>query len=257
MRPRPDYPALEYVAAAVLLLEAPALVRCESLQQLMPQLQEGAQTLDVAVVWELALALWRTHEASRYEDVSPEAPPARSPAAQRLGHQDRPSLLRKLFQRRSRKASRGEARDVSPTAASATEAVEPAAQPVAAMASQPVAVTASQPVAVTASQPVTVTASQPVTVTASQPTLAREPQEGSTAESQQMGANGVHKDVESIFTKYFNFFLCCITLASDLTCAFANSMQISVGQRMDALAKGNIEGIQHKREYAINTQRPP
>lgn len=241
MRPRPDYPALEYVAAAVLLLEAPALVRCESLQQLMPQLQEGAQTLDVAVVWELALALWRTHEASRYEDVSPEAPPARSPAAQRLGHQDRPSLLRKLFQRRSRKASRGEARDVSPTAASATEAVEPAAQPVAAMASQPVAVTASQP----------------VTVTASQPTLAREPQEGSTAESQQMGANGVHKDVESIFTKYFNFFLCCITLASDLTCAFANSMQISVGQRMDALAKGNIEGIQHKREYAINTQRPP
>ena len=249
MRPRPDYPALEYVAAAVLLLEAPALVRCESLQQLMPQLQEGAQTLDVAVVWELALALWRTHEASRYEDVSPEAPPARSPAAQRLGHQDRPSLLRKLFQRRSRKASRGEARDVSPTAASATEAVEPAAQPVAAMASQPVAVTASQPV--------TVTASQPVTVTASQPTLVREPQEGSTAESQQMGANGVHKDVESIFTKYFNFFLCCITLASDLTCAFANSMQISVGQRMDALAKGNIEGIQHKREYAINTQRPP
>ena len=241
MRPRPDYPALEYVAAAVLLLEAPALVRCESLQQLMPQLQEGAQTLDVAVVWELALALWRTHEASRYEDVSPEAPPARSPAAQRLGHQDRPSLLRKLFQRRSRKASRGEARDVSPTAASATEAVDPAAQPVAAMASQPV----------------TVTASQPVTVTASQPTLAREPQEGSTAESQQMGANGVHKDVESIFTKYFNFFLCCITLASDLTCAFANSMQISVGQRMDALAKGNIEGIQHKREYAINTQRPP
>lgn len=241
MRPRPDYPVLEYVAAAVLLLEAPALVRCESLQQLMPQLQEGAQTLDVAVVWELALALWRTHEASRYEDVSPEAPPARSPAAQRLGHQDRPSLLRKLFQRRSRKASRGEARDVSPTAASATEAVEPAAQPVAAMASQPV----------------TVTASQPVTVTASQPTLAREPQEGSTAESQQMGANGVHKDVESIFTKYFNFFLCCITLASDLTCAFANSMQISVGQRMDALAKGNIEGIQHKREYAINTQRPP
>ena len=241
MRPRPDYPALEYVAAAVLLLEAPALVRCESLQQLMPQLQEGAQTLDVAVVWELALALWRTHEASRYEDVSPEAPPARSPAAQRLGHQDRPSLLRKLFQRRSRKASRGEARDVSPTAASATEAVEPAAQPVAAMASQPVAVTASQP----------------VTVTASQPTLVREPQEGSTAESQQMGANGVHKDVESIFTKYFNFFLCCITLASDLTCAFANSMQISVGQRMDALAKGNIEGIQHKREYAINTQRPP
>lgn len=241
MRPRPDYPALEYVAAAVLLLEAPALVRCESLQQLMPQLQEGAQTLDVAVVWELALALWRTHEASRYEDVSPEAPPARSPAAQRLGHQDRPSLLRKLFQRRSRKASRGEARDVSPTAASATEAVEPAAQPVAAMASQPV----------------TVTASQPMAVTASQPTLAREPQEGSTAESQQMGANGVHKDVESIFTKYFNFFLCCITLASDLTCAFANSMQISVGQRMDALAKGNIEGIQHKREYAINTQRPP
>ena len=241
MRPRPDYPALEYVATAVLLLEAPALVRCESLQQLMPQLQEGAQTLDVAVVWELALALWRTHEASRYEDVSPEAPPARSPAAQRLGHQDRPSLLRKLFQRRSRKASRGEARDVSPTAASATEAVDPAAQPVAAMASQPV----------------TVTASQPVTVTASQPTLAREPQEGSTAESQQMGANGVHKDVESIFTKYFNFFLCCITLASDLTCAFANSMQISVGQRMDALAKGNIEGIQHKREYAINTQRPP
>ena len=241
MRPRPDYPVLEYVAAAVLLLEAPALVRCESLQQLMPQLQEGAQTLDVAVVWELAQALWRTHEASRYEDVSPEAPPARSPAAQRLGHQDRPSLLRKLFQRRSRKASRGEARDVSPTAASATEAVEPAAQPVAAMASQPV----------------TVTASQPVTVTASQPTLAREPQEGSTAESQQMGANGVHKDVESIFTKYFNFFLCCITLASDLTCAFANSMQISVGQRMDALAKGNIEGIQHKHEYAINTQRPP
>ena len=241
MRPRPDYPALEYVAAAVLLLEAPALVRCESLQQLMPQLQEGAQTLDVAVVWELALALWRTHEASRYEDVSPEVPPARSPAAQRLGHQDRPSLLRKLFQRRSRKASRGEARDVSPTAASATEAVDPAAQPVAAMASQPV----------------TVTASQPVAVTASQPTLAREPQEGSTAESQQMGANGVHKDVESIFTKYFNFFLCCITLASDLTCAFANSMQISVGQRMDALAKGNIEGIQHKREYAINTQRPP
>lgn len=241
MRPRPDYPALEYVAAAVLLLEAPALVRCESLQQLMPQLQEGAQTLDVAVVWELALALWRTHEASRYEDVSPEAPPARSPAAQRLGHQDRPSLLRKLFQRRSRKASRGEARDVSPTAASATEAVDPAAQPVAAMASQPV----------------TVTASQPMAVTASQPTLAREPQEGSTAESQQMGANGVHKDVESIFTKYFNFFLCCITLASDLTCAFANSMQISVGQRMDALAKGNIEGIQHKREYAINTQRPP
>lgn len=241
MRPRPDYPALEYVAAAVLLLEAPALVRCESLQQLMPQLQEGAQTLDVAVVWELALALWRTHEASRYEDVSPEAPPARSPAAQRLGHQDRPSLLRKLFQRRSRKASRGEARDVSPTAASATEAVDPAAQPVAAMASQPV----------------TVTASQPMAVTASQPTLVREPQEGSTAESQQMGANGVHKDVESIFTKYFNFFLCCITLASDLTCAFANSMQISVGQRMDALAKGNIEGIQHKREYAINTQRPP
>ena len=241
MRPRPDYPALEYVAAAVLLLEAPALVRCESLQQLMPQLQEGARALDVAVVWELALALWRTHEASRYEDVSSEAPPARSPAAQRPGHQDRPSLLRKLFQRRSRKASRGEARDVSPTAASATEAVEPAAQPVAAMASQPV----------------TVTASQPVTVTASQPTLAREPQEGSTAESQQMGANGVHKDVESIFTKYFNFFLCCITLASDLTCAFANSMQISVGQRMDALAKGNIEGIQHKREYAINTQRPP
>ena len=225
MRPRPDYPALEYVAAAVLLLEAPALVRCESLQQLMPQLQEGARALDVAVVWELALALWRTHEASRYEDVSPEAPPARSPAAQRPGHQDRPSLLRKLFQRRSRKASRGEARDVSPTAASATEAVEPAAQPVTAMASQP--------------------------------TLAREPQEGSTAESQQMGANGVHKDVESIFTKYFNFFLCCITLASDLTCAFANSMQISVGQRMDALAKGNIEGIQHKREYAINTQRPP
>lgn len=241
MRPRPDYPVLEYVAAAVLLLEAPALVRCESLQQLMPQLQEGARALDVAVVWELALALWRTHEASRYEDVSPEAPPARSPAAQRPGHQDRPSLLRKLFQRRSRKASRGEARDVSPTAASATEAVEPAAQPVAAMASQPV----------------TVTASQPVTVTASQPTLAREPQEGSTAESQQMGANGVHKDVESIFTKYFNFFLCCITLASDLTCAFANSMQIRVGQRMDALAKGNIEGIQHKREYAINTQRPP
>lgn len=233
MRPRPDYPALEYVAAAVLLLEAPALVRCESLQQLMPQLQEGARALDVAVVWELALALWRTHEASRYEDVSPEAPPARSPAAQRLGHKDRPSLLRKLFQRRSRKASRGEARDVSPTAASATEAVEPAAQPVAAMASQP------------------------VTVTASQPTLAREPQEGSTAESQQMGANGVHKDVESIFTKYFNFFLCCITLASDLTCAFANSMQISVGQRMNALAKGNIEGIQHKHEYAINTQRPP
>lgn len=233
MRPLPDYPALEYVAAAVLLLEAPALVRCESLQQLMPQLQEGAQTLDVAVVWELALALWRTHEASRYEDVSPEAPPARSPAAQRLGHQDRPSLLRKLFQRRSRKASRGKARDVSPTAASATEAVDPAAQPVAAMASQP------------------------VTVTASQPTLAREPQEGSTAESQQMGANGVHKDVESIFTKYFNFFLCCITLASDLTCAFANSMQISAGQSMDALAKGNIEGIQHKREYAINTQRPP
>ena len=241
MRPRPDYPALEYVAAAVLLLEAPALVRCESLQQLMPQLQEGARALDVAVVWELAQALWRTHEASRYEDVSPEVPPARSPAAQRPGHQDRPSLLRKLFQRRSRKASRGEARDVSPTAASATEAVEPAAQPVAAMASQPV----------------TVTASQPVAVTASQPTLAREPQEGSTAESQQMGANGVHKDVESIFTKYFNFFLCCITLASDLTCAFANSMQISVGQRMDALAKGNIEGIQHKREYAINTQRPP
>lgn len=241
MRPRPDYPALEYVAAAVLLLEAPALVRCESLQQLMPQLQEGARALDVAVVWELALALWRTHEASRYEDVSPEVPPARSPPAQRLGHQDRPSLLRKLFQRRSRKASRGEARDVSPTAASATEAVDPAAQPVAAMASQPV----------------TVTASQPMAVTASQPTLAREPQEGSTAESQQMGANGVHKDVESIFTKYFNFFLCCITLASDLTCAFANSMQISVGQRMDALAKGNIEGIQHKREYAINTQRPP
>lgn len=241
MRPRPDYPALEYVAAAVLLLEAPALVRCESLQQLMPQLQEGAQTLDVAVVWELALALWRTHEASRYEDVSPEAPPARSPAAQRLGHQDRPSLLRKLFQRRSRKASRGEARDVSPTAASATEAVDPAAQPVAAMASQPV----------------TVTASQPMAVTASQPTLAREPQEGSTAESQQMGANGVHKDVESIFTKYFNFFLCCITFTSDLTCAFANSMQIRVGQRMDALAKGNVEGIQHKHEYAINTQRPP
>ena len=225
VRPRPDYPALEYVAAAVLLLEAPALVRCESLQQLMPQLQEGARALDVAVVWELALALWLAHEASRYEDGSPEAPPARSPAVQRPCRQDRPSLLRKLFQRRS-KASKPEARDVSPTVDFAAEAVEPASQPVTA-------------------------------TTSPQPTLAREPQEGATAESQQMGPSGVHKDAESIFTKYFNFFLYCLTLVSDWRCKFANSMQIGDGQGMGAVARGNANGIQHKHEYAINTQRPP
>ena len=235
----------------------------------MPQLQEGARALDVATVWELALALWRTHEASNYEDVSPEAPPARSPATrcpamQRPCHQDRPSLLRKLFQRRSKKASKGEARDASPTVGSATEA-ELAAQPVTAVTSQHVTTSTSQHVTAVTSQPVTAVtsqhvtamASQPVTAMASpQPTLAREPQEGSTAESQQMGTSGVHKDAESIFTKYFNFFLCCITLASDWVCEFANSMQISVGQSMGAFAKEKAGRIQHKHRYAINTKRP-
>ena len=68
MRPRPDYPALEYVAAAVLLLEAPALVRCESLQQLMPQLQEGAHVsrIDAAVLTAVNLAdeLLKAQEAA-------------------------------------------------------------------------------------------------------------------------------------------------------------------------------------------------
>ena len=204
VRPRPNYPALEYLAAAVLLLEAPSLVRCESLQQFMPQLQEGVKELDVAVVWELTLALWREHEPSRYEDMQPESPPVETTPCQ-----EKPSLLRKLFQRHSKKAAKGESRASTSVSFSVTPSPQPSS------------VTPSP-------QPSSAPSPQPSSVAPSpQPTLETELSNGPTTELQQMEASGVHQDAESIFTKYFHCTLYYITLFKNGEGEYTNSKQIN------------------------------
>ena len=69
VHPLPNYPVLEYVATAILLLLETPIRQCESIQQLMTLLQDGCHSLSVRVVWELALCLWRMKEATAYEAV--------------------------------------------------------------------------------------------------------------------------------------------------------------------------------------------
>lgn len=115
VHPLPNYPVLEYVATAILLLLETPIRQCESIQQLMTLLQDGCHSLNVRTVWELALCLWRTKEATAYEAVvvasekKPEEKKEKAFSLRRLFHPPR----RVLKGRKSREESSGSAKSLS------------------------------------------------------------------------------------------------------------------------------------------------
>ena len=115
VHPLPNYPVLEYVATAILLLLETPIRQCESIQQLMTLLQDGCHSLNVRTVWELALCLWRTKEATAYEAVvvasekKPEEKKEKAFSLRRLFHPPR----RVLKGRKSREESPGSAKSLS------------------------------------------------------------------------------------------------------------------------------------------------
>lgn len=115
VHPLPNYPVLEYVATAILLLLETPIRQCESIQQLMTLLQDGCHSLNVRTVWELALCLWRTKEATAYEAVvvasekKPEEKKEKAFSLRRLFHPPR----RVPKGRKSREESPGSAKSLS------------------------------------------------------------------------------------------------------------------------------------------------
>ena len=115
VHPLPNYPVLEYVATAILLLLETPIRQCESIQQLMTLLQDGCHSLNVRTVWELALCLWRTKEATAYEAVvvasekKLEEKKEKAFSLRRLFHPPR----RVLKGRKSREESSGSAKSLS------------------------------------------------------------------------------------------------------------------------------------------------
>ena len=115
VHPLPNYPVLEYVATAILLLLETPIRQCESIQQLMTLLQDGCHSLNVRTVWELALCLWRTKEATAYEAVvvasekKPEEKKEKAFSLRRLFHPPR----RVLKGRKSREESPGSVKSLS------------------------------------------------------------------------------------------------------------------------------------------------
>ena len=110
VHPLPNYPVLEYVATAILLLLETPIRQCESIQQLMTLLQDGCHSLNVRTVWELALCLWRTKEATAYEAVvvasekKPEEKKEKAFSLRRLFHPPRRVLKgRRLLRRKGRR----------------------------------------------------------------------------------------------------------------------------------------------------------
>lgn len=62
LRALPDFPAVPYLCASILLGMRERIKGCESISVLLSAMQEGPRTLNISAVWELAMRLWQVLE---------------------------------------------------------------------------------------------------------------------------------------------------------------------------------------------------